>query len=108
MKAKWQYKKINEIAQHSLGKMLDKVKNKGEPKPYLRNLNVRWFDFDLSDVLEMRFLPEEATRYTAIKGDVLRNYSDTTKARKVLGWQAQTALPDGLNKTLAWFLSNPS
>ncbi len=51
--------------------MLDKAKNKGEPRPYLRNLNVRWFDFDLSDVLEMRFLPEEADKYMAIKGDVL-------------------------------------
>lgn len=51
--------------------MLDKSKNKGEPKPYLRNLNVRWGEFDLSDVLEMRFLPEEADKYTAVKGDVL-------------------------------------
>jgi len=51
--------------------MLDKNKNKGEPKQYLRNFNVRWFDFDLSDVLEMRFLPEEMAKYTAIKGDVL-------------------------------------
>ena len=51
--------------------MLDKAKNKGELKPYLRNLNVRWFGFDLSDVLEMRFLPEETAKYTAVKGDVL-------------------------------------
>ena len=51
--------------------MLDKAKNKGVPQPYLRNLNVRWFEFDLSDVLEMRFLPEETARYTAVKGDVL-------------------------------------
>lgn len=51
--------------------MLDKAKNKGELKPYLRNLNVRWFGFDLSDVLEMRFLPEEEAKYTAVKGDVL-------------------------------------
>ena len=71
MKKGWERKKVSEIAKHSLGKMLDKAKNKGEPKPYLRNLNVRWFDFDLSDVLEMRFLPEEAARYTAVKGDVL-------------------------------------
>ncbi|SDW39230.1 restriction endonuclease subunit S [Thiocapsa roseopersicina] len=71
MKEGWEKKAVGEIAAHSLGKMLDKAKNKGEPKPYLRNLNVRWFDFDLSDVLEMRFLPEEATKYTAIKGDVL-------------------------------------
>lgn len=51
--------------------MLDKAKNQGELKPYLRNQNVRWFDFDLTDVLEMRFLPEEAAKYTAIRGDVL-------------------------------------
>ena len=71
MKKGWQTKKVSEIAKHSLGKMLDKAKNKGEPKPYLRNLNVRWFDFDLSDVQEMRFVPEDALKYTAVKGDVL-------------------------------------
>lgn len=71
MKKGWQAKKVSEIAEHSLGKMLDKAKNKGEPRRYLRNLNVRWFDFDLSDVLEMRFLPQESAKYTAIKGDVL-------------------------------------
>ena len=71
MKNGWQYKKVSEIAKYSLGKMLDKAKNKGELKPYLRNFNVRWFDFDLSDVLEMRFLAEEAAKYTAVKGDVL-------------------------------------
>lgn len=71
MKKGWEVKKVSEIAKHSLGKMLDKAKNKGEPKPYLRNLNVRWFDFDLSDILEMPFLPTEAEKYTAVKGDVL-------------------------------------
>jgi type I restriction enzyme, S subunit len=71
MKKGWEIKKVSEIAKHSLGKMLDKAKNKGEPKPYLRNLNVRWFDFDLSDILEMPFLPTEAEKYTVIKGDVL-------------------------------------
>jgi type I restriction enzyme S subunit len=71
VKAGWERKKVSEIAHHSLGKMLDKAKNKGEPRPYLRNLNVRWFEFDLSDLLEMRFLPEEAAKYTAVKGDLL-------------------------------------
>ena len=66
----WVTKKVSEIAKHSLGKMLDKAKNKGEPQPYLRNLNVRWFGFDLSDVLEMPFLPTEAEKYTAVKGDM--------------------------------------
>ena len=67
MKEGWQRRKVREIAHHSLGKMLDKAKNKGDLKPYLRNLNVRWFDFELSEVLEMRFTPEEADRYTAVK-----------------------------------------
>jgi len=67
----WVEKKVSEIAKHSLGKMLDKAKNKGEPQPYLRNINVRWFTFDLSDLLQMPFLPNEAEKYTAIKGDVL-------------------------------------
>lgn len=39
----WVDKTVGEIAQHSLGKMLDRSKNKGEPQPYLRNINVRWF-----------------------------------------------------------------
>lgn len=71
MKSGWESKVVSEVAHHSLGKMLDKSKNRGEPKPYLRNLNVRWFGFDLTDLLEMRFLPEEASKFTALKGDVL-------------------------------------
>lgn len=46
---RWTVGTVGEIAAHSLGKMLDKAKNRGEMKPYLRNLNVRWFGFDLSD-----------------------------------------------------------
>jgi len=37
-------------------------------------------------------------------GDMLRNYSDTSKARKILGWEAQTKLDDGLRETVSWFL----
>ena len=36
-------------------------------------------------------------------GDVMRNYSDTTKARKQLGWHVLTDLGEGLGKTVAWF-----
>src|SRR5207249_4404405 len=67
----WVVKQVSKIAKHSLGKMLDKAKNKGEPKPYLRNINVRWFAFDLSDLLQMPFLPGETEKYTVVKGDVL-------------------------------------
>ena len=67
----WKVRRISEIAKHSLGKMLDKAKNKGTLQPYLRNINVRWFTFDLSDLLQMPFLPEESARCTAVKADVL-------------------------------------
>ncbi len=67
----WEVRKISEVAKHSLGKMLDKAKNKGVLQPYLRNINVRWFTFDLFDLLQMPFLPKESAKYTAVKGDVL-------------------------------------
>ncbi|QEG40437.1 EcoKI restriction-modification system protein HsdS [Roseimaritima ulvae] len=67
----WETKLVGDIAGHSLGKMLDKKKNKGIPRSYLRNKNVRWFDFDLADLLEMKFEPGEERKYTAKKGDVL-------------------------------------
>ncbi len=67
----WVVRPVSELAQHSLGKMLDRAKNRGKRRPYLRNSNVRWFAFDLSDLLEMPFLPEETDRCTAVKGDVL-------------------------------------
>jgi UDP-glucose 4-epimerase len=38
-------------------------------------------------------------------GDVMRNFSDTSKAKKQLGWQADTDLRIGMDKTINWFLS---
>ena len=51
--------------------MLDKAKNKGTPVRYLRNINVRWFDFDLSDVKEMLFEDSELDEFSLRRGDVL-------------------------------------
>jgi type I restriction enzyme S subunit len=48
LKPDWKRQPIATLARHNLGKMLDRAKNHGEMKPYLRNLNVRWFEFDLS------------------------------------------------------------
>ena len=45
---------FGKIIDARLGKMLDKEKNTGNYRKYLRNINVRWFSFDLSDLLEMR------------------------------------------------------
>jgi UDP-glucose 4-epimerase len=36
-------------------------------------------------------------------GDVRRNYSDTSKARKTLGWRPAVDLTEGLRRTVEWF-----
>ncbi|MFF4409623.1 restriction endonuclease subunit S [Streptomyces sp. NPDC001404] len=59
------------IADTSLGKMLDKRKNSGTSTPYLRNINVRWGHFDLSDVRTIPMNDAELERFTANPGDLL-------------------------------------
>jgi len=59
------------IADIKLGKMLDKAKNKGELTPYLRNINVRWENFDLSDILQMPMSAEERATLSVRDGDIL-------------------------------------
>lgn len=39
-------------------------------------------------------------------GDVMRNYSDTSKAERNLQWKAQTGLEEGIEHTLNWFIKN--
>lgn len=67
----WTWTTVGEVAESRLGKMLDKSKNKGTPRRYLRNVNVRWFDFDLSDLAEMRFEDAELSEFELRVGDVL-------------------------------------
>ena len=43
----WERKPLGDVADLCLGKMLDQNKNKGEPLPYLANVNVRWGEFSL-------------------------------------------------------------
>lgn len=67
----WSWARIDELAKTRLGKMLDKAKNKGTPVRYLRNINVSWFDFDLSDIKKMRFEDSELEEFALRHGDVL-------------------------------------
>ena len=71
MPSSWSFVSISQIADHRLGKMLDKAKNKGELFPYLRNTNVQWWKFDLDDLKEMKFLPDELDEYQVRVGDLL-------------------------------------
>ncbi|MYG40205.1 MAG: restriction endonuclease subunit S [Nitrospira sp. SB0677_bin_15] len=61
----------NMVLESCLGKMLDKSKNVGTPIPYLRNINVRWGSFDLSDLLNMKFEEAEKERYGLQSGDLI-------------------------------------
>jgi type I restriction enzyme S subunit len=67
----WRWSTTAEIGTARLGKMLDKAKNRGTPRRYLRNINVRWFDFDLSDVKVMPFEDSELGEFALRAGDVL-------------------------------------
>jgi type I restriction enzyme, S subunit len=67
----WQNFQLSQISDSRLGKMLDKTKNQGDLTPYLRNVNVRWFNFDLSDIQNMRISPKEVVELSVKKGDVL-------------------------------------
>jgi type I restriction enzyme S subunit len=60
------------IAKMSLGKMLDRKRMTGaHGRPYLRNVNVRWFEFDLSDIATMDVPPHEFERVSVRPGDLV-------------------------------------
>ena len=67
----WVWTTVGETCETHLGKMLDKLKNEGCYMSYLRNINVRWGCFDLTDVLKMRFKDDEVERYMIEKGDLV-------------------------------------
>ena len=67
----WTSKPLAQVADLCLGKMLDEKKNKGDLMPYLANVNVRWGEFDLDNLREMRFEPHELERYGIMYGDIV-------------------------------------
>ena len=67
----WEWCSLLNIAKIELGKTLDSAKNIGTNYPYLRSVNVRWNEVDLSDLKEMQFEPEELDRYTVRQNDLL-------------------------------------
>jgi len=63
---------IKEIANIQLGKMLSpKAKTGKESFLYLRNQNVQWGYFDLSDMTKMDFDAHERDKFSLRKGDLL-------------------------------------
>ncbi|MGL4943780.1 MAG: restriction endonuclease subunit S [Thermoguttaceae bacterium] len=64
-------KPLSTIASLRLGKMLDQQKNQGVDRLYLRNVNVRWFSFDLADLKSMKIQNDETEKYSVQKGDLV-------------------------------------
>jgi type I restriction enzyme S subunit len=69
--SKWITRKLGDISEMCLGKMLDEQKNKGEFEPYLANINVRWGGFDLLNLNKMPFEEREQDRYGLKVGDLV-------------------------------------
>ncbi|MEV6811762.1 restriction endonuclease subunit S [Micromonospora sp. NPDC051296] len=68
----WARTALGEIAETSLGKMLDRKAGSGRHlKPYLRNVNVQWGRIDESDILTMDIPPEQEERFGLRRGDLL-------------------------------------
>jgi restriction endonuclease S subunit len=63
--------RLGEVCETSLGKMLDAKKASGSPTPYLRNINVRWGAFDLSDVKTVPLNEAEQAKLEVKPGDLL-------------------------------------
>jgi len=51
--------------------MLDKAKNAGKPRPYIRNTNVQWGRFELDDLKLMRMEDSELAEFRLERGDLL-------------------------------------
>ena len=66
----WNCLHLKEIADLRLGKMLDGIKNTGVETKYIRNVNVRWFQFELDDLKTIRLLQEEVIKLSIKNGDV--------------------------------------
>lgn len=60
----------------------------------------------LATILKARGVTPPPIRHQPIRiGDVRRNFSDTTKANRRLGWRAMVTLDQGLERTTDWFLA---
>lgn len=63
--------RLGDVATTALGKMLDAKNSAGTPSGYLRNVNVRWGSFDLTDVASVPLTATEKERFDIRDGDLL-------------------------------------
>lgn len=74
-----------------------------------RETTVREMLDQLIACMEEAGLPAPEVTYSDPRtGDVMRNFSDTSKALRLLGWKSEFAIEDGLRETLKWYLAQRS
>lgn len=59
----------------------------------------------IAETLAKRGINIEIQHDSPRLGDVMRNFSDTSKAARMLGWKAEIEVPEGVERTVDWFLS---
>lgn len=70
----WQRKRIDEIGSVQLGRQRSPKDHSGpHMRPYVRAANITWSGWNLTDVKEMNFEPEEYETFALRPGDVLLN-----------------------------------
>lgn len=62
---------IGAVATTTLGKMLDAKRQSGTSMPYLRNINVRWGDFQLDGLQTTPMTDRDLARFEVRPGDVM-------------------------------------
>jgi type I restriction enzyme S subunit len=68
----WTTAAFEDVCPTRLGKMLDQKRQSGrDRRPYLRNANVQWFRFDLTEVFEMDFDAKSRAALRLRDGDLL-------------------------------------
>jgi UDP-glucose 4-epimerase len=58
----------------------------------------------ISDELSRRGVEMKLDNEAPRLGDVARNFSDTTKAKEILGWAPKMTLPTGIARTIEYFI----
>ncbi|MDI2076694.1 MULTISPECIES: restriction endonuclease subunit S [Bradyrhizobium] len=94
MPAGWSLRRVDEIGEVHLGRQRSPKDHIGpHMRPYLRAANVTWNGWDLSNVKEMNFSPDEFAAFSLRDGDVLLNEGSGSakEVGKPAVWRCQIA-----------------
>jgi UDP-glucose 4-epimerase len=59
-------------------------------------------------MLKQGFRQPEVNYTDPVPGDIMTNYADNTKARRMLWWEPQVSIEEGLEETINWFIGSLS